>query len=63
MERPGPMVGRTRTLDGDTEVVITDLVVEMTDQKIHRLEFRKPDGIVKSFTLKEFLSRAEYREG
>jgi hypothetical protein len=63
VEKPEPMVGQTWTLDGDTDVVITDLVVEITNQKIYRLEFRKPDGIVKSFTLREFLSRAEYREG
>jgi hypothetical protein len=63
LEKPEPMVGQTWTLDGDADVLITDLVVEMTNQAIHRLEVRKRDGAVKSFPLGEFLSRAVYREG
>ena len=57
------MVGQTWTLDGEADVLITDLVVEMKSQAIHRLEVRKRDGAVSSFPLEEFLSRAVYREG
>ena len=63
MEKPEPMVGQTWTLDGDADVVITDLAVETNSQAIHRLEVRARDGAVKSFLLREFLSRAVYRDG
>jgi hypothetical protein len=62
LEKSDPMVGQTWTLDGE-DVLITDLVVEMTSQAIHRLEVRKRDGAVCKFPLGEFLSRAVYREG
>jgi hypothetical protein len=63
METPEPKEGQTWTLDGDTEVTITSLAVFMGSGKIHRLEFRRPDGVEKSFTLREFLSRAVYKSG
>ena len=62
LEKSDPMVGQTWTMDGE-DVLITDLVVEMTSQAIHRLEVRKRDGAVCKFPLGEFLSRAVYREG
>lgn len=58
------MLGQTWILDGDADVTITDLVVEMDSRLIHRLEVRKrDDGAVRNFPLREFLSRAVYREG
>ncbi len=63
MEKAEPMVGQTWTLDGEADVLIVDLVVEMKSQAIHRLEVRKRDGAVRNFALGEFLSRAVYREG
>jgi hypothetical protein len=63
LEKPEPMVGQTWTLDEETDVLITDLVVEMKSQAIQRLEVRKRDGAVSNLPLGEFLSRAVYREG
>jgi len=63
LEKSEPMVGQTWTLDGEVDVLITDLVVEKESQAIHRLEVRKRDGSVSNFPLEEFLSRAVYREG
>ena len=57
------MVGQTWTLDGEADVLITDLVVETSSQAIRRLEVRNREGAVRSFLLEEFLSRAVYREG
>jgi hypothetical protein len=54
---------QTWTLDGETNVVITNLIVELNSRKVRRLQFRKPDGVVKDFALREFMSRAEYVDG
>jgi hypothetical protein len=64
LEKPEPMVGQTWTLDEGADVLITDIVVETNSHAIHRVEIRqRDDGAVKDFPLKEFLSRAAYREG
>ena len=57
------MIGQIWTLDGEADVLITDLVVETKSQAIHRLAVRERDGAVRDFPLGEFLSRAVYREG
>jgi len=63
LEKPEPMIGQTWTLDGETDVLITDLVIEANSHVIRCVEVRKRDGLVKSLPLREFSSRAAYREG
>ena len=63
LEKPEPMIGQTWTLDGETDVLITDLVIESNSQVIRCVEVRARDGLVKSLPLGEFSSRAAYREG
>ena len=60
MEKPQPKIGQTWMLDGDTLVTITNLVVGTRTGGIHRLDFRRPDGVEKNFALREFLSRAVF---
>jgi hypothetical protein len=50
------MIRQTWTLDGDTDVVVTNFGIEPNSQKAHRLEFPKPDGVMKSFALQQFFS-------
>jgi ferredoxin-NADP reductase len=57
------MVGQMWTLDGDTDVVITDLAIEAISRKVRHVTFRKPDGAVKAFKPGEFLPRAVYIDG
>jgi hypothetical protein len=57
------MIGQTWTLDGQADVVITELGLEPNSRLIHRLEVSGRDGQVKTIPLGEFLSRAVYREG
>jgi hypothetical protein len=63
LEKPEPMIGQTWTLDGATDVLITDLVIEPDSRVIRQVEVGPREGAPESLALKEFLSRAVYLEG
>jgi hypothetical protein len=63
LDNSEPMIGQTWRLDGEADVLITDLVIEPNGYVIQRVEIRERDGLVKSLPLREFSSRAVYRDG